>query len=290
MVFFLLTTHTDYKVEELLQENLAWMKETFTTVLAECVPKNLRDKEVLVYLENIYSTCTIDFDKFASHLPKSIEIGILQERPKLDVSGDAERITIGKAKVLNEILRISDKIGIQIPVKLILNFKRYSFFRLCLENGLSIVGAEPIDYKSGNTDLHTRNIAMIETIEQEERSGKSVFFNVGAAHGIELAERLCASSTMPHSFIRLSMQTNMLLQSRFSNWVSENPSLDLGYGNTLNLLEIPSHYSLTEQSRLLQSGYKIYSGTRGFPKMMEHDIYSGTKQIVHPNPIPLTAL
>lgn len=243
----------------------------------ECVPRNLYGKEALSYLAQIIATYKIDFNDFRSKLPGRIDIDVLMEVPK-DVH-DAERIIAAKSQSLRMLAEISHKIGFHIPPEVLTNLKRYEFFKACLSNGIEIKGSEPIDYDIRNTKMSNRNQAMIEVLLQEEQMGKAVFFNVGASHGIELIEELCARSCMTNAFVRLFVDaTTYKEESTFCQWQSGNANLDLGYGNKLQTLNVPSFWPQERQDQLFRSQYTPFVGPRGLPENIRHNIYTGQKE------------
>lgn len=180
----LLTNHADHTHVDVCIEILDCIKENFSVILAEGVPSNLINENVINYLESIVFSATFNFETNDSNAQFM--------KQKFMPGQDKKEFISKRIKILSSVVdQYSYKEQNKLEIAIALNFlKQYQFLEKAQSQGIEIMGSEPEDYVIRQTKSDKRDKSMLAVIDKCNKMGKGVFFDVGVEHGIELMKNL----------------------------------------------------------------------------------------------------
>lgn len=262
----LLTNHLDHEHQSVLLENIDWVKENFSVILAEGTACNLSNEEVLKDIEK--TLLYLDFNYLWStnwlknNFISNSDVNFMKQLYK---SGQNKKEFIDRrTKILNVLAdKKTDISDVETAFLLLRNlnyFKFYQFIKKAISKGIEVKGCEPLNYKGipKESSMKMRNNCMFDGITECNKMGKRVLFGTGIEHGIELFNKLEKSKKKAKTvFIEFIVDKifDEIKNDLFNNWKKSLKSdrFELPY---IRLTKLKIQGSFKDNKSLVKQGAK----------------------------------
>jgi hypothetical protein len=272
-IYVILDKHTDLALNDLLRNNIMWIKDNFSIFLMESVPNDLTGEQAV---NDFFKNLDYGFDCDAC-----VQIGIISQEEgeflrnpcRNDMSREA--FINKRIEIITKIMDISAEK--EYWMHYLGSLKRCEFYFSCLNAGICLRGMEPLGYKPALFSMNLRDTSMIQTIMSSSGSyPKPVLAMTGASHGINLIYNLCRFGQFGCHFIRLVTDDKHISPDSEFEIFRQNtlPNLKLGYAQEFSIKTISTDLPRDVQNAMLNELLYHYSGC-ALPSTLENDVALG---------------